>query len=149
MYRFGQNLYATASNIVFGPPPAPGEDQPSEGEASAQQPQNETSTRPRFGHYLFNPPLASEEAENPIADPSASTNESQYTPTVEDVVIVKQMFIDELELPLELIDSVIDFAEYWPHTSSFIRPPANSPLIIRTQSGHEDQLLVCPSNPKF
>lgn len=143
MYRFGQSLFAATSNLVFGPPPE--RSQP-EGEASSSQ--NATSTRPRVGHYLFNPPLAAEEAEKPISGPSSST-ESQYSPSVQDVLNVKQMFIDELELPLELIDSVIDFAEYWPHSSSFIRPSANSPVIIRGQSGHEDQLLVCCSIPSF
>lgn len=141
MYRFGQSLFAATSNLVVSALQG-GPDEP-EGEASSQPANaNATSPRPRFGQYLFNPPLASEEAENPIPESSSST-ENRYSPTVEDVLDVKKMFIDELELPLELIDSVIDFAEYWPHTSSFIRPPAGNPLIIRGQGGHEDQLLVC------
>lgn len=41
---------------------------------------------------------------------------SPYLPEVNDVLSVKDIFSDRL--PLEIIDSIIDFAEYWPHISA-------------------------------
>lgn len=41
-------------------------------------------------------------------------------PTVADVLVVKAILI-QTSLPLELIDAIIDYAEYWPHTSAPIR----------------------------
>lgn len=34
-----------------------------------------------------------------------------------DVVVVKAMLLQGLQLPLEVILSIIDTAEYWPHTT--------------------------------
>jgi len=39
------------------------------------------------------------------------------SPTVQDVLAVKRMFLQAIKLPLEIVDTVIDYAEYWPHTS--------------------------------
>lgn len=41
-----------------------------------------------------------------------------YSPNVDDVLDVKAGLIEKFELPLELVDTIIDFAEYWPHTTS-------------------------------
>jgi len=42
----------------------------------------------------------------------------RYKPSIEDVLSVKEMFLKNRLLPPELVDPVIDFAEYWPHTTS-------------------------------
>ncbi|PQE33660.1 ankyrin repeat protein [Rutstroemia sp. NJR-2017a WRK4] len=45
----------------------------------------------------------------------------RYQPSIEDVLAVKDVFLSLLPdspLPLELIDAIVDLAEYWPHTST-------------------------------
>ncbi|KAK7739050.1 hypothetical protein SLS53_005948 [Cytospora paraplurivora] len=60
------------------------------------------------------------------ASPSASSHASSvalnappgiFEPTPMDVVVVKAMLSEGLKLPPEIVLSIIDFAEYWPHTS--------------------------------
>jgi len=40
-------------------------------------------------------------------------DELVYSPSVQDVLEVKEIIREASKLPLELIDEVIDFAEYW------------------------------------
>ncbi|OWO98030.1 hypothetical protein B2J93_8255 [Marssonina coronariae] len=42
----------------------------------------------------------------------------RYTPSTEDVISVKNDLFKRFALPIELIDTVIDFAEYWPRTTT-------------------------------
>jgi hypothetical protein len=37
----------------------------------------------------------------------------RYTPSVQDILEVKQILIEKGALPLEIVDTIIDFAEYW------------------------------------
>ncbi|KAH8589721.1 hypothetical protein B0O99DRAFT_636447 [Bisporella sp. PMI_857] len=41
-----------------------------------------------------------------------------YSPSVEDVLAFKDLLLNQFDLPLELIDTIVDYAEYWPHTST-------------------------------
>jgi len=51
-----------------------------------------------------------------------------YEPSILDVIVVKAMLTKTLhtrslhKLPPELVDSIVDFAEYWPHTSVEVGP---------------------------
>jgi hypothetical protein len=79
-----------------------------------------------------------------IQDGKQETRENQedfepYKPSVEDVFSVKTMLSGSFELPLELVDTIIDHAEYWPHTS-VIR--TGEDFTIRAGAGHENQFLV-------
>jgi len=40
----------------------------------------------------------------------------RHFPSPHDVVEVKQELLSRIHLPLELIDTIIDYAEYWPRT---------------------------------
>lgn len=60
-------------------------------------------------------------------------------PTVQDVLDVKQFFIERFELPLELIDSVIDRAEYWPHSTSILVPASGQQRPIHVSAGDEGE----------
>lgn len=62
--------------------------------------------------------------------------------STKDVFEVKQLLFDKFDLPLELIDVVIDFAEYWPSSSSIISRPPEVPLNVRSGAGHENVFLV-------
>lgn len=46
------------------------------------------------------------------------TNTSPHEPSVADVLEVKDILRLERCLPVELIDTIIDYAEYWPHTTT-------------------------------
>ncbi|KAK3330681.1 hypothetical protein B0H66DRAFT_544603 [Apodospora peruviana] len=43
-----------------------------------------------------------------------------YEATVLDVLVVKAMLTKALNLPPEIVDSIVDLAEYWPHTTTEI-----------------------------
>jgi hypothetical protein len=67
---------------------------------------------------------------------SSSTTEA-FEPTILDVLVVKAMLNRAFALPVELTNSVLDMAEYWPHSSTV-------ELVRRTMYGsrNEDELLV-------
>lgn len=44
-----------------------------------------------------------------------------------DVVVVKMMLQQGLKLPPEVVLSVLDFAEYWPHTTAVMDRPQSVP----------------------
>ena len=62
----------------------------------------------------------------------------RYRPSAQDVFSVKQHLID-LRLPLELVDSIIDHAEYWPHIKS-VR--GGTQLSVRAGSANENRFIV-------
>ncbi len=77
---------------------------------------------------------------NPPVNPPANPPENLHEPSIADVLVVKAMLIKALSLPPEIVDSLIDLAEYWPHTTSgisFERPTTVAQGRIR-----EDAFLV-------
>jgi hypothetical protein len=40
-----------------------------------------------------------------------------FCPTVQEVLAVKTVILNLYKLPIEIIDTIIDFAEYWPRTT--------------------------------
>lgn len=77
------------------------------------------------------PPSPSEEPENP-----------PYRPTPADVLKVKSIFITR-KLPVEIVDLIIDSAEYWLHSSVSLSPgnSADSLAIIGTNANENTFLL--------
>ncbi|CZS91734.1 uncharacterized protein RAG0_02257 [Rhynchosporium agropyri] len=49
--------------------------------------------------------------------PTSFFPSDRYTPSVEDVISTKETLFKNFKLPIELIDTIIDFAEYYPCTS--------------------------------
>lgn len=43
-----------------------------------------------------------------------------YEPTAMEVIFVRAMLEKALQLPSEIINNIIDYAEYWPHTSTVV-----------------------------
>lgn len=68
------------------------------------------------GRYILQKAKAAMEALNPTESihESASTFEG---PLLQDVLTVKGILLESYKLPIEIIDTIIDFAEYWPHTT--------------------------------
>ena len=65
------------------------------------------------------------------------SSEWKGEPTVEDVLQAQSILL-ACGLPQELIDSIIDMAEYWPHTTSFPSEP-------HTICADENRLIVSMS----
>lgn len=63
----------------------------------------------------------------------------QYAPNIEDILAVKQILIEKGKLPLELVDTIIDFAEYWVKTTTC---RTNGEVSIHAGREHENKLLV-------
>ncbi|KAK1758671.1 hypothetical protein QBC47DRAFT_375442 [Echria macrotheca] len=77
-------------------------------------------------------------------DPEAMGSDP-YEPTIHDVLIVKAMLIKAMRLPPEIIDQVVEKAEYWPHTT--VQLSYGSALTVaghslHTQNAPEDVLLI-------
>lgn len=112
MAGLGRYLYNTLSDTLWGPSPSNG----TMNERNEQIEQNETE---------------------------ATSSTSTVTPhqlSIKDVFEVKQLLFDKFDLPLELVDVVIDFAEYWPSVTSQIR--SERPIQVRSGAGHENVFLV-------
>ncbi|RDL41635.1 uncharacterized protein BP5553_01614 [Venustampulla echinocandica] len=93
----------------------------------------------RLQHILFGLPPPPPPATNDKSSVSGSSP-GNYQPSISDVLQVKETLLEKL--PLELIDVVIDAAEYWPHTTSINTPPAESPFCIRGDANHENQFIL-------
>lgn len=60
-----------------------------------------------------------------------------------DVVVVKMMLQQGLRLPPEVILSILDFAEYWPHTTALM----DRETAVRSGRDTENKFIVSPSLP--
>jgi len=63
----------------------------------------------------------------------------RYTPSVEDILAVKQTLVKKGKLPLELVDTIIDFAEYWVKSTTC---RTNGEISIRAGRERENMLLL-------
>lgn len=60
-----------------------------------------------------------------------------YKPSAMDVVVTKMMLAQGLHLPAEVVLSILDFAEYWPHTSATL-----DSSFITMSGGHRENKFV-------
>lgn len=66
----------------------------------------------------------------------------RYRPSTQDVVSVKKSLMG-LQLPLELIDTIIDRAEYWPHITT-VR--SGTQISARAGTDNENRFIVGPNS---
>jgi len=77
--------------------------------------------------------------------------EHPYQPQILDVIVVKTMLIKGLHLPPELVDNIVDQAEYWPHISSEVKYTTDGEHGFHTighsmvANGTENEFLVSSS----
>lgn len=96
---------------------------------------------------LVRPPAQPEDAQKDKEKDEAPMA-TDYEPSIPDVLVVKAMLGKGLHLPPELIDSIVDQAEYWPHTSAMVdyTVETGSMHVIRGRSqgfpGSENELLL-------
>ncbi|TVY86707.1 hypothetical protein LAWI1_G006383 [Lachnellula willkommii] len=74
--------------------------------------------------------------------PPQSTESNLHGPSVKDVVEVKQILFEKFHLPIELVEVVIDFAEYWPLTTSVTTNDPDRPIHVRSGAEFENRFLV-------
>ncbi len=69
-----------------------------------------------------------------------------YEPLVIDIIVVRTMLVRRLRLPLDIIESILDYGEYWAHSTNSIdyMEEHKSPLRIMGSSQSEDKFLVSP-----
>lgn len=69
-----------------------------------------------------------------------------HEPSPMDVVVVKIMLQQGLRLPPEVVLSVLDFAEYWPHTTAIMDRPVSVPAGRQRENRFIVSLLNCHSS---
>ncbi|KAL2133857.1 hypothetical protein VTI74DRAFT_1529 [Chaetomium olivicolor] len=86
-------------------------------------------------------PMGPEEVvPNPSTDGATAQDprSSPFEPSISDVLVVKAMLNKALKLPREVVDTIVDLAEYWPHTST----EGTSDVMVRGSSAEEDRFLL-------
>lgn len=75
---------------------------------------------------------------------SSTTMSEPYEPSIADVLVVKAMLTKGIckSLPRELVDLVLDYAEYWPHMT--VHESFNNQCVARGRSNRENRLIVGP-----
>ncbi|POR35469.1 Uncharacterized protein TPAR_04337 [Tolypocladium paradoxum] len=66
------------------------------------------------------PSLEPTPADKTPADKTPAGGEDRYNPTPIDVVVTRIMLTRSKRLPPDLVDSILDFAEYWAHSTNAI-----------------------------
>jgi hypothetical protein len=111
-----------------------------------------TSVRRWLGSWVGSEPDAEARSgdEDTQSDVTAAeeTLGSPYQPSIADVLVVKSMLTKGLQLPLELVESIVDQAEYWPHTTTEVNYAARDDYGLytvgfsETSNDSENELLV-------
>jgi hypothetical protein len=60
-----------------------------------------------------------------------------------DVLEAKNDLHTGLKIPMELVDAILDFAKYWPHTTTVRR---SGEMTIRTGRGHREEEFIVRYN---
>ena len=72
---------------------------------------------------------------------SFETDLGPFEPDICDVVVVKQMLVSTGQIPIEIVDEIIDFAQYWPHVS------ATSEAVVARGSTPKQDVFVLRTPP--
>lgn len=67
---------------------------------------------------------------------------AQFEPLPVDVMVVRAMLTRALNLPPEMLDLIIDHAEYWPHTESCMSHTRRQVRITSSRRGQENVMLL-------
>lgn len=98
--------------------------------------------RPRNAHDEASSSSSSSSSGSPSANDNSSSAEPQpYEPSALDVVVAKLMLQQGLRLPPEVVLSILDFAEYWPHTTAVL----NRRVDATAGNPSENSFVVCSS----
>ncbi len=99
--------------------------------------------RPGFEGLVQQPPVDQPSQANPENPPENPTHEhTLHEPSVADVLVVKAMLIKALSLPPEIVDNLVDLAEYWPHTSTGISFDSPTAVAHNSTAATENAFIV-------
>jgi hypothetical protein len=70
----------------------------------------------------------------------------RYTPSIQDILEVKQILTEKGALPLEIVDTIVDFAEYWIKTTTC---RTRGQVTVRAGGEFENTLLVSWQFPEI
>ncbi|KAI6367380.1 hypothetical protein MCOR25_004915 [Pyricularia grisea] len=104
-------------------------------------PTDDTDATPDASQLTVNDAHDSET--NPDEMGSSTSRPPRYQPSALDVLVTKAMLAKGVNLPLEVVDLVMDFAEYWPHTTTHVDRPSR-PNIFGTRPDENNFLLRTP-----
>ncbi len=80
-------------------------------------------------------------------DPNVAVPPS-FEPTMLDILVVEALLLKHSKLPIELIDVIIEQAEYWPHSTAFADFQGSGSEVFTIAGGrrqNENRFLVCVS----
>lgn len=80
------------------------------------------------------------EDEEPSTSRVAMHQPGEFEPFLEDVLEAKKDLFRGLKIPMELVDAILDYAEYWPHTTTVRRGGEMSVMTGRERP--EDEFVV-------
>jgi hypothetical protein len=95
----------------------------------------------RLGRRGFFPPGQNQQPSRSLPDEEEEPESLEYEPTIREVLVVKEQLQRKSSLPIELIEAILDDAEYWPHTSTSI---TGRKTILAGKETEESQFLVGP-----
>ena len=75
----------------------------------------------------------------PLSVPESESSPPFQHPSPKDVLLVKTVMLKKLRLPLEIVDTIIDWAEYWPCTTVTTRGETSARGGLENR---EDELIV-------
>jgi len=96
----------------------------------------------RLGRRRFFPPRAVQQAKQQSEDVPEEPEIPHYDPSLKEVLVLKEQLQQKSNLPIELIEAIIDLAEYWPHTVTTLNgrrrvlagdPAEESAFMLRSQ----------------
>ncbi|KAG9242632.1 hypothetical protein BJ878DRAFT_554887 [Calycina marina] len=61
-----------------------------------------------------------------------------YSPSVGGVLDVKDFLFEKFQLPVEILDTIIDHAQYWPHTTV----KTTTSTTVNSGAGHENRFII-------
>lgn len=86
-------------------------------------------------------------AESSTAKSPPSEHEPNHEPSIADVLVVKAMLGKALGLPPEIVDTITDLAEYWPHTTSELTFDGPSAVAHGSSSSSRENVFLLRSPP--
>lgn len=76
---------------------------------------------------------------------TGSSGNAEYEPSALDVVVVKIMLTKGCKLPHEIVLSILDHAEYWPHTTTTL----DHALSVLSGASRENQFVVSAASKPY
>lgn len=93
-----------------------------------------------IGNYIYNTIFSVARADDTQQDDETPDfcSSDRYQPSVSDVIAIKEALHKKSTLPYELVDTIVDMAEYWPHTTTATWEETR----VRAGNNHENVFIL-------